>query len=114
MDITNNGNINADEFSASLIDWNEIQEKHKEEWKVLVDTAFKYFDQNGDGKICIQDVEKEMRDRRMVNVIHGNVRRCFYLADTDSNGYIDRKELNKMLLVSKKKGWHAFASRHGD
>jgi calcium-dependent protein kinase len=99
IDLNADGAINFDEFAASLVDWQQLQNDNM--WAKWIDVAFSKLDVNGDGFISVDEIVRHMPEsqdesERMVAV--SKAKRTMREADTNGDGLVSKEEFVHLLL----------------
>ncbi len=88
VDVNHDGEIQLTEFVAGLVDWKALQ--NDSQWGQWVQMAFDRLDQNGDGWLSLDELQKQLPDKdgssdaeRMLEA-----RRMLREADTNGDGRI--------------------------
>ncbi|DAZ95464.1 TPA: hypothetical protein N0F65_002149 [Lagenidium giganteum] len=109
LDLDGDGLLSIDEFCTAFLDWAEIQRNTPVYWEGIVNQVFDSLDQDGDGKLTVHDIARQLKPVGSINNSHhsflNDVKRCFQQTDLDSDGWIDRSEFQAMVHVHE----HAYS-----
>jgi len=102
IDLNADGALQFDEFAASLVDWQQLQDDAM--WAKWIDLAFNKLDENGDGFISVDEIVKQMpydyHDESERLVALSKAKRAMREADTNADGKVSREEFVALLLGS--------------
>lgn len=100
LDLNADGNIQIDEFAASMIDWQDLQQDVL--WEKWVDMAFQKLDSNGDGFIDLEELIAKLPIDDATSAAtrterHLEAKRMVREADTDGDGLVSKDEFLNLL-----------------
>mmetsp|Transcript_1526 Transcript_1526/g.2178 ORF Transcript_1526/g.2178 Transcript_1526/m.2178 type:complete len:508 (+) Transcript_1526:250-1773(+) len=115
VDMDRNGDMSYQEFLATMIDWNKVEEYDPMHFSSLVNRAFDELDEEKLGVIGKHSIERMLCDEDCsAEACSLMVSRCMEEADKDGDGAITREEFYEIVHTENDDVLGRYDNRHHD